>query len=99
MSKRTPGPYTLDPATPPAIYEENSPSGHIVCLFNAEWRPAEENLANAEFFHLAASVHDELLKALNGLRSDGCFCDIGDGNPHTSGCLAAQRAVAKAEGK
>jgi hypothetical protein len=42
----------------------------------------------------------ELLEALHGLQTeDGCYCATGDGNPHSVACLAAQRVIAKSEGR
>lgn len=99
MRARTRGPYTLDPATPPAIYEERSPAGHIICMFNAKRRSAEENLANAEFFHRAASAHDYMLKAFRTLRlnmEDDIFVDPIKRQMYLS---VIDGAIAKAEGK
>lgn len=35
-----------------------------------------------------------LVAAIDALRTDGgCWCDTGDGNPHTAACLQMQRAL------
>ena len=45
----------------------------------------------------------ELLTVLKALKRGDCWCEMGIGNPmmsrHSPGCLSAQAAIAKAEGR
>lgn len=95
--KHTPGPWTVeDDGGGPYIMagKEDIVSGV------APWKDDDKAHANAQ---LIAAAPD-LLEALKGLIRGSCFCECGIDNPmmrgkHSSACIAAQAAIAKAEGR
>lgn len=98
--KHTPGPWTVMDRNIYAadVYAPNSvdASGLIASVrLNTN-----HGYANA---HLIAAA-PELLDALKALRFNDCFCEVRIGNPmfrgqHTAACIAANAAIAKAEGQ
>ena len=102
MSEYTPGPMCVEydgPSRPIIIASDHSMLS-ISKLIDGRWTSYNEEDNDAHRFAATSDMYE----ALKGLRRGSCFCECGIDNPmmrgrHTAACIAAQSAIAKAEGK